>query len=107
MITRAKAEIEEVKEGEFRIIVTEIPYQVNKSTLLEEIANGVKEKRLDGIRDLRDESDKDGIRIVVELKRDSYPKKVLNQLLFIRNSKIVSLEHVGVDRWYTAQSFNT
>jgi DNA gyrase subunit A len=80
MVTRAKAEIEEVKEGEFKIIVTEIPYQVNKSTLLEEIANGVKEKRLDGIRDLRDESDKDGIRVVIELKRDSYPKKVLNQL---------------------------
>ncbi len=80
MVTRAKAEIEEVKEGEFRIIVTEIPYQVNKSSLLEEIANGVKEKRLEGIRDLRDESDKDGIRVVIELKRDSYPKKVLNQL---------------------------
>lgn len=80
MVTRAKAEIEEVKEGEFKIIVTEIPYQVNKSTLLEEIANGVKEKRLDGIRDLRDESDKDGIRVVIELKRDAYPKKVLNQL---------------------------
>jgi len=80
MVTRAKTEIEEVKEGEFRIIVTEIPYQVNKSTLLEEIAHGVKEKRLDGIRDLRDESDKDGIRVVIELKRDSYPKKVLNQL---------------------------
>jgi len=80
MVTRAKAEIEEVKEGEFKIVVTEIPYQVNKSTLLEEIANGVKEKRLDGIRDLRDESDKDGIRVVIELKRDAYPKKVLNQL---------------------------
>ncbi|MDO8511661.1 MAG: DNA gyrase subunit A [bacterium] len=80
MVTRAKAEIEEVKEGEFKIIVTEIPYQVNKSTLLEEIANGVKEKRLDGIKDLRDESDKDGIRVVIELKRDAYPKKVLNQL---------------------------
>jgi len=80
MVTRAKAEIEEVKEGEFKIIVTEIPYQVNKSTLLEEIANGVKDKRLDGIRDLRDESDKDGIRVVIELKRDAYPKKVLNQL---------------------------
>lgn len=80
MVTRGKAEIEEEKEGEFRIIVTEIPYQVNKSTLLEEIAHGVKEKRLEGIKDLRDESDKDGIRVVVELKRDSYPKKVLNSL---------------------------
>jgi DNA gyrase subunit A len=79
-VTRAKAEIEERKSGEFRIIVTEIPYQVNKSSLLEEIAAGVKEKRLEGIRDLRDESDKDGIRVVIELKRDAYPKKVLNQL---------------------------
>ncbi len=80
MVTRAKAEIEEQKASEYRIIVTEIPYQVNKTSLLEEIAHGVKEKRLDGIRDLRDESDKDGIRVVIELKRDAYPKKVLNQL---------------------------
>lgn len=80
MVTRGKADIEEVKEGEFRIIVTEIPYQVNKTSLLEEIAAGVKNKRLEGVRDLRDESDKEGIRVVVELKRDAYPKKVLNQL---------------------------
>ena len=80
MVTRAKTEIEELKEGEFRIIVTEIPYQVSKASLLEEIALGVKEKRLEGIRDLRDESDKEGIRVVIELKRDAYPKKVLNQL---------------------------
>ncbi|TSC63224.1 MAG: DNA gyrase subunit A [Parcubacteria group bacterium Gr01-1014_106] len=80
MVTRARTEIVEEKEGDFRIIVTEIPYQVNKASLLEEIADGVRAKRLEGIRDLRDESDKDGTRIVIELKRDAVPNKVLNQL---------------------------
>ncbi|MBI3255497.1 MAG: DNA gyrase subunit A, partial [Candidatus Andersenbacteria bacterium] len=79
IVTRAIATIEEEKGGT-RIIVHEIPYLVNKSTLLTKIAEGVKSDRLQGIRDLRDESDKDGVRIVVELKRDAYPKKVLNQL---------------------------
>jgi DNA gyrase subunit A len=77
---RAKAEIEEVKEGQFRIVIAEIPYQVNKATLLEEFANLVNDKKIEGIRDLRDESDKDGVRIVVELKREALPNKVLNQL---------------------------
>lgn len=80
IVMRAKTEIVEEKEGDFRIIVTEIPYQVNKASLLEEIADGVRAKRLEGIRDLRDESDKDGTRIVIELKRDAMPNKVLNQL---------------------------
>lgn len=80
MVTRAKAEIVEEKDGAFRIIVTEIPFQVNKSALLEEIAEGVRTKRLEGMKDLRDESDKDGIRVVIELKRDAVPRKVLNQL---------------------------
>jgi DNA gyrase subunit A len=64
----------------FRIIVDELPYQVNKAQLLEKIAELVTEKKIEGIRDLRDESNKDGIRMVVELKKDAYPKKVLNQL---------------------------
>ncbi len=80
IVTRALADIEEDKGGAFRIIIRQIPYLVNKSTLLTKIAEGVKTQRLTGIRDLRDESDKDGIRIVIELKRDAYPKKVLNQL---------------------------
>jgi DNA gyrase subunit A len=80
IVTRALADIEEEKAGSHRIIIREIPYLVNKSTLLTKIAEGVKGGRLEGIRDLRDESDKDGVRIVVELKRDAYPKKVLNQL---------------------------
>jgi len=77
---RAKAEIEERKTGQFNIIVTEIPYQVNKSELLIKIAELVSEKKVEGIRDLRDESDREGMRIVVELKSDANPQKILNQL---------------------------
>ncbi|MGH9857887.1 MAG: DNA gyrase subunit A, partial [Acidobacteriota bacterium] len=62
------------------IIVREIPYLVNKASLIQKIADGVKSQRLQGIKDLRDESDKEGVRIVIELKKDAYPKKVLNQL---------------------------
>jgi DNA gyrase subunit A len=80
IVTRALADIEEDKGGAFRIIVREIPYLVNKAALITKIAEGVKNKKLEGIRDLRDESDKDGIRIVIELKRDAFPKKVLNKL---------------------------
>ncbi|MEI7792161.1 MAG: DNA gyrase subunit A [Candidatus Berkelbacteria bacterium] len=79
IVMRAKANIEETKRG-FRIIVTEIPYQVNKSTMIERIADLVKEKKIDGISDLRDESDRKGVRVVIELKANSYPKKVLNRL---------------------------
>lgn len=80
IVVRGKAEIEEQKGGTFQIVVTEIPYQVNKADLVEKIANLVKDKKLEGIRALRDESDKDGVRIVAELKKDSYPKKILNAL---------------------------
>ena len=80
VVMRAKAEIEEDKGGRFHIIVTEIPYQVNKSQLITRIAELVKDKKLEGISDLRDESDRSGMRIVIELKRDSKPKNLLNQL---------------------------
>ncbi len=80
IVVRAKTEIVEDKKGAFFILVHEIPYQVNKSTLLERIADNVREKKIEGIRDLRDESNKDGVRIVIELKKDAYPKKVLNRL---------------------------
>lgn len=80
IVTRAKTEITEEKAGQFRIIITEIPYMVNKANLLEKIAQLVRDKRLEGIKDLRDESDKDGVRVVVELKKDAFPKKVLNRL---------------------------
>jgi len=77
---RAKADIEEKKNGRFQIIVTEMPYQVNKANLVEAIANLVRDKKVMGISDIRDESNREGVRVVVELKRDAYPKKVLNQL---------------------------
>ena len=76
---RARTEVEE-EGGKRRIIVTEIPYQVNKSALLEDIARLVKEKKIEGITDLRDESDREGMRIVIELRRDSMEDIVLNQL---------------------------
>ncbi len=77
---RAKAEIVEDKKGKFQIIVSEMIYQVNKSTLIERIAELVKTKKIEGIRDLRDESDRDGVRIAIDLKNDAYPKKILNRL---------------------------
>lgn len=81
VVVRAKAEIQEAKKsGMFQIVVTEVPYQVNKAEMIEKIANLVQEKKMEGIRDLRDESNKDGVRVVIELKKDAYPQKVLNQL---------------------------
>ncbi|MBP7005707.1 DNA gyrase subunit A [Patescibacteria group bacterium] len=80
IVMRAKTEIIEEKNGSFWILVSELPYQVNKATLIEKIAELVTEKKIEGIRDLRDESNKDGIRVVIELRKDAYPKKVLNQL---------------------------
>jgi DNA gyrase subunit A len=80
ILIRGKADIEEIGQGKSAIIITELPYQVNKAVLVARIAELVKEKKLEGISDLRDESDRHGIRVVVELKRDSSPKKVLNNL---------------------------
>ncbi len=80
IIMRGKATIEEQKGGKFVITITEIPYQLNKTTLIERIAELVREGRLDSISDMRDESDRTGMRIVIELKRGSQPKRVLNQL---------------------------
>ncbi|OGD87205.1 DNA gyrase subunit A [Candidatus Curtissbacteria bacterium RIFCSPHIGHO2_01_FULL_41_11] len=80
IIMRAKAEIEETSGSKFQIVVTEIPYQVNKAVLVTRIAELVKDKKLEGISDLRDESDRKGLRVVIELKRDSRPQSVLNNL---------------------------
>ena len=79
VVSRGTAEISEGKRGQ-QIIITEIPYQVNKAELIIKIADLVKDKKLEGIRDIRDESDRHGMRIVIELKQDSFPKKVLNSL---------------------------
>lgn len=80
IIIRAKTEIEEQSNGKSAIIVTEIPYQVNKADLVARIADLVKDKKIEGIADLRDESDRRGIRVYVELKRDARPQAVLNNL---------------------------
>ena len=80
LVVRGMAHIEEAKGGRHEIIITEIPYQVNKSSLIERIAELVREDRIDQISDLRDESDQRGMSIVIELKRGAQPKKVLNQL---------------------------
>lgn len=80
IIVRGVADIEEMKGGKSAIIITQLPYQVNKATLVERIAHLVVDKKISGISDLRDESDRDGIRVVVELKRDATPKQVLNNL---------------------------
>jgi DNA gyrase subunit A len=80
IIIRAKAHIEEAARGAFHIVVTELPYQVNKARLQERIAELVKERKIEGIRDVRDESDRSGIRLVIILKQDAQPRKVLNHL---------------------------
>ena len=80
IIVRCRAEIEEHGQGRFRIVITELPYMVNKARLIENIADLHKERRVEGITDLRDESDRDGMRIVIELRRDANPQVVLNQL---------------------------
>lgn len=78
---RAKAGVESQKSGKESIVITEIPYQVNKANLIEAIAQLVQDKKIEGISDIRDESDKDGLRVVVELKRDANAQVILNQLL--------------------------
>ena len=80
IIVRCRAEIEEHSQGRFRIVITELPYMVNKARLIENIADLHKERRVEGITDLRDESDRAGMRIVIELRRDANPQVVLNQL---------------------------
>ncbi|PIS20724.1 DNA gyrase subunit A [candidate division WWE3 bacterium CG08_land_8_20_14_0_20_43_13] len=81
IVMQAKTSIEETKGGGYRIIVHEVPYQVNKATLVAKIADLVKEKKVEGISDLRDESDRHGLRVVVDLKRGGNPQMVLNNLL--------------------------
>lgn len=80
IIMRAKVDIEEIRNGRQAIIVSEIPYQVNKATMIEKMAELVRDKRIEGISDLRDESDRDGYRVVIELKKDVVAEVILNQL---------------------------
>ncbi|MBD3363102.1 DNA gyrase subunit A [Candidatus Dojkabacteria bacterium] len=80
IVMRAIAEIKDAKRGKYQIIVTEIPYQVNKARLVSKIAQLVKDDKVDGISDIRDESSKEGLRIVIDIKRDGKPKSILNRL---------------------------
>ena len=80
VVMRAKMEVEEIRKGRDALIITEIPYQVNKANEIERIADRVRQERIEGVADLRDESDRDGMRIVVELKRDAMPMVVKNQI---------------------------
>jgi len=81
IVSRGKAEIVETeKGGKGQIVITEIPFQVQKSSLVERLANLVQEKKIQGVRDIRDESDKEGMRVVLDLQRDAYPQKILNRL---------------------------
>ncbi len=80
IVMRAVTDIVEVKGGMHNIIITEVPFQVNKADMITKIADLVRDKKIEGIKDLRDESDKDGVRVVIELKRDTYPQKILNRL---------------------------
>ncbi len=80
VLIRAKATIEEDKKDRFIIVITEVPYQVNKASMIEKIANLVKDKKIEGISDIRDESNREGIRVVITIKKDAQPKVVLNKL---------------------------
>ena len=80
VIIRAKTRVEEIRKDRYAIVVDEIPYQVNKASMIEKIAEAVREKRIEGVAHVQDESDRNGVRVVVELKRDATPEVVLNQL---------------------------
>ncbi len=88
IVIRAKANIETLKSGKENIVITELPYQVNKANLIEKIAELVREGKIEDISDIRDESDRDGLRIVIELKRDAQPEVVLNQLYKHTNMQV-------------------
>jgi len=94
IVMRAKTQIAETKKGGFEIVITELPYQVNKTVLIEKIAELVKNKKIQGIRDLRDESDRDGIRLVIFLKKEAYPQKILNRLFVL--TQLQSTFHVNM-----------
>jgi DNA gyrase subunit A len=94
ILCRGEAEIVENKQGQFQIIVTSIPFQVNKAQLLEHIAELVRDKKIEGIKDLRDESDKDGLRIAVDLKGGAYPQKILNSLY--RHTDLEKVFHMNM-----------
>lgn len=94
ILTRGVAEIEEGTRGSHRIVITEIPYQVNKAELIETMAGLIQERRIEGVRDIRDESDKEGMRIVAELKETAHPQKILNS--FYRYTDLEKSFHLNM-----------
>ena len=101
---RGKIHVETIRKDRDALIVTEIPYQVNKAVLQERIAELVREKRVEGIADVRDESDRDGYRVVIELKRDAMPDVVLNQLYRFTTLQSVVRRQYGRAQWRTARA---
>ncbi len=107
VVIRAKAAIEEDSKGKYQIIITELPYQVNKARLLMKIADLVRDKKLEGIRALRDDSDRKGLQITIELKRDAQPKVVLNKLFkYSELQTTFSLNMVALNSEGTPQLMN-
>ena len=102
IIVRARHEFEEFGHDRTRIVITELPYQVNKRMLIKSMADQVEDKRLEGISDIRDESDRNGMRMVIELKRDANPQVVLNRLFNQSQPKILSLRHI-IDEYLAFQ----
>ena len=103
VVIRAVADIEETKKGRHQIVVTEMPFAVNKATLIEKIAELVKDKKITTISDLRDEVARGKVRLVIELKKDAYPKKVLNQLYKMTALQTsFHLQHAGTYRRHSA-----
>ena len=90
VIIRSKTRVEEIRKDRYAIVIDEIPYQVNKAAMIEKIAETVREKRIEGIAHVQDESDRHGVRVVVELKRDASADVVLNQLSASRRCKPAS-----------------
>ena len=94
---RGKVTIESIRKDREAIIITEIPYQVNKATMVERIAELVHEKNIEGISDLRDESDRDGVRVVIEMKRDAMADVVLNQLYRFKPLQTFPAQYAGAE----------
>ncbi|OGY18311.1 MAG: DNA gyrase subunit A [Candidatus Chisholmbacteria bacterium RIFCSPLOWO2_01_FULL_50_28] len=110
IMVRGMAEIEQTKSGKMQIVITELPYQVNKARLVEKIADLVKDKRIVGIADLRDESDRHGMRVAIDLKRDAKPKAILNNLFKHTEleqsfpANMVALNHEGTPQLMTLKT---
>jgi len=100
VVIRSKTCVEEIRKDRYAIVINEIPYQVNKAAMIEKIAEAARDKRIEGIAHVQDESDRDGVRVVVELKRDATAEVVLNQLVpLYTDANLFWLQHAGPERW--------